>query len=393
MVALFAGTHTSLFGDLRYIHRMSSTKTVRSIVASLACSFVLAAGCNAQLTPDRLYYGVGRTMPMTISVPKDTAGEPSIRLYEAAPAPIAPGGAESRPAADAWSEEHAIIATAAAAAGSVNLATLFPVVWAQSAPRAMYAQLVVGSQEIGPPVVLQPMVSPKTASLVHTTTRQAFWYDDVTKKPSFDPKDATIVYSSESPIVFSGVRAYADRRVVLVTSEGDLEFALRPDAAPNTAWNFLQLVEGGFYTDIAFHRVVPLDKKGNPFVIQVGDPTGTGDGGPGFSYDLEPSTLPHDFGVISVARDTDPNTNGSQVFVCLSRSGTSRLDGKYTAFGQLTHGANAVRAIAATPLEVGTDKPVHPPVLLSARSVAAPSVEQRRGRSPSEAPSPGRNER
>lgn len=329
----------------------------------------------SQLSPDRLYYGVGRAVPMTVEIPKGLPGEPTIRLYEIPRAT----DAQADPAANQKISDRTptATATAPAAAGSVNLATLFPVIWTRAQARVMYAQLAVGDAEVGPPVVLQPMVSPKTASLVSNTTRQAFWFDDAAKKPSFDPKDAAIVYSSESPIVFSGFRAYPDVRVVLVTSEGDMEFALRPDAAPNTAWNFVQLARGGFYTDIAFHRVVPVDKKGDPFVIQVGDPTGTGDGGPGFSYDLEPSTLPHDFGVISVARDTDPNTNGSQVFVCLSRAGTARLDGKYTAFGELVRGASVVRAIAATPLQEGTDKPAKPPVLFSAKTVPAPTMQQR----------------
>jgi len=365
----------------RYIVRMNDLLPSVSVLFVAALCVVLASTAHAQLTPDRLYYGVGRSIPMTVTIPKDATGEPAIRLYEATSSDL-DNGSQNAPA----------FTTASAAAGLVNLATLFPVVWNQPKPRVMYAQLVVGSREVGSPIVLQPMVSPKTAWLINTTTRQPFWYDDTAKKPSFDPKEGTIVYSSESPIVFSGVRVYADTRVVLVTSEGDMEFAMRPDSAPNTAWNFLQLVQGGFYTDIGFHRVVPLDKKGNPFVIQVGDPTGTGDGGPGFSYDLEPSTLSHDFGVISVARDTDLNTNGSQIFVCLSREGTARLDGRYTAFGQLTRGANVVRAIAATPLQEGTDKPMRPPVLFSARVVLAPPMEQRRESEPTRQAKPSATE-
>lgn len=334
-----------------------------AVLATISVA-VLAGHAWSQLTPDRLYYGIDRAIPMSIAVPAGVVGESTIRLY------TAPDLAPKQGAGT-------IAASAPAAPGPVNLAALFPMIWAPTNPRVRYAQLLVGQSEVGPPVVIQPMISPKTASLINGTTRQAFWFDDATKKPSFDPKEGAIVYSSESPIVFSGVRAYTDVRVVFATSEGDMEFAMRPDAAPNTVWNFLQLVRGGFYTDIAFHRVVPLDRQGNPFVVQVGDPTGTGDGGPGFSYDLEPTTLLHDFGVISVARDTDPNTNGSQVFVCLSREGTARLDGRYTAFGQLVRGTNAVKAVAATPLTEGTDKPVKPPVLFSAKVIPAPAMERR----------------
>ena len=99
----------------------------------------------------------------------------------------------------------------------------------------------------------------------------------------------------------------------------------------------------------------------------MGDPTGTGDGGPGYSIDLEPTKLPHDFGVLSMARENEPNTNGSQVFVCLSREGTQKLDGKYAAFAQAVRGADTILAIAGTPLipdRPGTDpknRPKDPP--------------------------------
>lgn len=322
----------------------------------------------AQLTPDRLYYGVGRPLPMTVKLPEGTAAAPAIRL-------IAPVTLE-------------IVATGAAAPGLVNLATMFPDLWTASAARLLYAQLVAGDAEIGAPVVLQPMIGPRTPVLAHPATGQAWWIDEPSRsgpdtapdakgKPAFEAREGVIRYYHESPLVYAGIRAYVDQRVVLETSEGEIEFALRPDAAPNTAFNFLHLVEGGFYTDIVFHRVVPV-ALGFPFVIQVGDPTGGGDGGPGYSIDLEPSTLPHDFGVISMARDSDPNTNGSQVFVCLSREGTARLDGRYTAFGRAVRGAEAIRAIAGTPLREGTDKPIDAPVLRRARLVDAPPFKSAR---------------
>src|SRR5690606_19239360 len=126
--------------------------------------------------------------------------------------------------------------------------------------------------------------------------------------------------------------------------------------------NFVHLAQGGFYTDIIFHRVVAKLPDGRPFVIQVGDPSGTGLGGPGYMIDLEKSTLPHDFGVLSMARDTDPDTNGAQVFVCLSKEGTSFLDGRYTSFGHAISGSDVIRKIAATP--VGPeDRPLDPPMI------------------------------
>ncbi|MCB9861278.1 MAG: peptidylprolyl isomerase [Phycisphaeraceae bacterium] len=149
------------------------------------------------------------------------------------------------------------------------------------------------------------------------------------------------------------------------TSKGDIELRLRPDQAPNTCWNFRHLVEGGFYTDIIFHRIV-----GPNFVIQAGDPTGMGSGGPGYNFDLEDSKLPHDFGVLSTARSGDPNSNGSQIFICLSRDGTNFLDGRYTSYGQTVRGFDVIREIAAVP--VNNQRPIDPPVWHSAELIDAP---------------------
>lgn len=349
---------------------MSTDSCTPGFVCFLLYLTVGAGVSSAQLAPDHLYYGVGRAVPMTVRVPDGSAGELAVRL-------IAPDGT--------------VVATGAGAPGPVNLATMFPSLWTDLRPRLVYAQLVVGEAEVGPPVVLQPMVGPRTAVLTDPKTGRAWWVDealsaapdpkakgeDAAQKkgtPAFEAREGVIRYFNESPLVYAGIRAYVDRRVIFETSAGEIEFAMHPDAAPNTAFNFLHLVEGGFYTDIVFHRVVPV-ARGFPFVIQVGDPTGTGDGSPGYSIDLEPSTLGHDFGVLSMARDSDPNTNGSQVFVCLSREGTARLDGKYTAFGKAVRGAETIRAIAATPLREGTDKPIDPPVLRRARLVDAPAMK------------------
>src|SRR5262249_45879024 len=129
--------------------------------------------------------------------------------------------------------------------------------------------------------------------------------------------------------------------VVLETSLGGVEFRMRPDEAPNTVWNFLALCRGGFYTDVQFHRVKAISPhNGAPFVVQSGDPIfghasqGVGWGGPGYLVNLEQSHLAHDFGVLSMARLEDqPNSAGSQFFICLSREGTVQLDGRFAAFG------------------------------------------------------------
>lgn len=274
-------------------------------IASLLFACSLA---RAQLTPDRLYFGINREIPITVAVPKGKEGEAVIEL-------LRPVTAEK-------------VATASVLPGKVNLATLFPVLWNTKTPTLLYAQLSVGGEKIGPALVLQPMVNPKNAVLQGGG------------KPRFVAANQT----------FSGLRIYVDKNVRVDTDKGVIDFQLRPDVAPNTAWNFRELVDGGFYTDIIFHRIVPTTNNGQPFVIQVGDPTGTGMGGPGYAVDLEESSLLHDFGVLSMARSGDPNSNGSQVFVCLSRGGTAFLDGSYTTFGEAISGADVIRAIAAAPI-------------------------------------------
>ncbi|MCB1281061.1 MAG: peptidylprolyl isomerase [Salinibacterium sp.] len=296
--------------------------------SGFAALCLFACSGFAQLTPDRLYVGVDRVIPMTASVPDALNGEVTISLHKA-------GSAEE-------------ISRAPAAEGELDLAGLFPSLWASGEPRrVVYAQLNVGDQPIGPAVVIQPLLSPATA-VQPPNPRSA---------PEF----------VQGPNIFSGYRTYVDKYVRWKTSQGEILYRLRPDIAPNTAFNYRQLVEGGFYTDIIFHRIVGGTRS---FVIQVGDPTGQGSGGPGYVIDLEQSTLPHDFGVLSMARTNDPNTNGSQVFVCLSREGTSFLDGRYTAFGEAISGAETIRAIAATPVD-SSDRPNDPPVLISAELIDA----------------------
>jgi peptidyl-prolyl cis-trans isomerase B (cyclophilin B) len=171
----------------------------------------------------------------------------------------------------------------------------------------------------------------------------------------------------------SGVRIYPDRDVILETSMGGLRIVLRPDMAPNTAWNFRQLAGGGFYEGVIFHRIVPYDREGRPFVIQAGDPTGGGSGGPGYWLPLERSGLAHDFGVVSMARDVPPDSTGSQFFICLSRAGTARLDGNYTAFAEVVLGRETILSIAEVELaDAAAGRPVDPPVIEGVTQVSAP---------------------
>jgi len=322
--------------------------------AAALLALVFGPPALAQLTPDRAYYGVNRPIPMTITVPDGADGEVRIDLFE--PGKTEPG------------------ATAPALAGPVDLAGLFPVLWQGPSPRMRYAQLVVGGEQVGAPVVIQPMVTPPKAVLIDPATNRVWYTDPATKEENFKPNEGRLVWTTEPP-AYSGVRAYADQHAVFVTSLGEIEVRLRPDAAPNSVWNFRELARGGFYTDIIVHRIVPRLPTGHPFVVQVGDPTGTGDGGPGFSFDLERSTLPHDFGILSLARSADPNTNGSQVFFALSREGTQKLDGRYTAFGEAVRGDDVL--LSFEKVKVTGDRPDEPPMLKSVRLIDAPPWNKR----------------
>jgi cyclophilin family peptidyl-prolyl cis-trans isomerase len=154
---------------------------------------------------------------------------------------------------------------------------------------------------------------------------------------------------------------------------------LRPDQAPNTSRHILELVEGGFYTDIVVHRIIPANANGDPFVIQFGDPRGFGLGGPGFYVDLEPSQLDHGFGVVSMARQGDnPDSNGSQLFIALSRAGTRHLDGNYTAFAEIIDGVETILALENVEIaDIERGVPAEPkPVVESARAIPAPPIDE-----------------
>jgi cyclophilin family peptidyl-prolyl cis-trans isomerase len=125
------------------------------------------------------------------------------------------------------------------------------------------------------------------------------------------------------------------------TDAGKMSMIFYYDSAPHTVQNFLDLASGGYYDGLSFHRVVP------GFVIQGGDPTATGMGGPGYEVTAEFNDRPHEQGVLSMARSQDPNSAGSQFFICLDYTHTQSLDHKYTAFGRVENGMEAVNKIAA----------------------------------------------
>lgn len=137
---------------------------------------------------------------------------------------------------------------------------------------------------------------------------------------------------------------------VFHTSKGEMTLEFWSDVAPKTVENFKKLAREGFYNGTSFHRII------KNFMIQGGDPLtkdpanesrfGTGD--PGYKIKAEFNSKRHELGVISMARSRDPDSAGSQFFLCLDRA--EHLDGKYTAFGRLTKGEDVLRRIGDTPV-------------------------------------------
>jgi len=127
-------------------------------------------------------------------------------------------------------------------------------------------------------------------------------------------------------------------KATMETSKGAIQLDLDPKTAPAAVNNFVFLAREGFYDNLVFHRVIAN------FMVQGGDPTGTGRGGPGYRFDDEfgPADLKHDRGVISLA-NAGPNTNGSQFFI--THAPQPHLDGHHKVFGRVTSGQDVVDAI------------------------------------------------
>ena len=142
----------------------------------------------------------------------------------------------------------------------------------------------------------------------------------------------------------SPVRDPKNSFVTVETDFGKMVLELYRDVAPGHADSFMARSIDGFYDGTIFHRIV----KG--FMIQGGDPEGTGRGGAGYFLNAEFSDLPHQDGTLSMARSRDPNSASSQFFICLGRNrSTSGLDGQYTVFGQLIRGYNVLHEIGNLP--------------------------------------------
>jgi peptidyl-prolyl cis-trans isomerase B (cyclophilin B) len=144
------------------------------------------------------------------------------------------------------------------------------------------------------------------------------------------------------------IKKMADTKAIIETKFGNIELKFFPDVAPNHVNNFIELAKKGFYDGTTFHRVIP------GFMIQGGDPNSKnpdkskhGMGGPGYTVNAEFNDKPHKRGTLSMARSADPNSAGSQFFICVAD--TPFLNKQYTVFGEVVSGMDVVDKIVNQP--------------------------------------------
>ena len=131
------------------------------------------------------------------------------------------------------------------------------------------------------------------------------------------------------------------------TNLGEIVIEFHPEDAPKTVENFAALAKKGFYDGLAFHRIIP------GFMMQGGDPSGNGTGGPGYTIRAEFNARKHVAGTVSMARRAEPDSAGSQFFICFATA--PHLDGQYTAFAQVVRGLDVIRKVE--PLGSGSGAP------------------------------------
>ena len=155
-------------------------------------------------------------------------------------------------------------------------------------------------------------------------------------------------YSAPPPMTIDPKKKYT---ATMETTLGTIVLELYPSIAPQHVNSFVFLAREGFYDGVIFHRVIP------GFMIQGGDPTGTGTGGPGYQLKSEFNKMKHVRGVLSMARSNDPNSAGSQFFIM--HDDAPFLDNQYTAFGKVTSGIETVDKIVNLPRD-SNDRPKNP---------------------------------
>jgi peptidyl-prolyl cis-trans isomerase B (cyclophilin B) len=190
---------------------------------------------------------------------------------------------------------------------------------------------------------------------------------------------SSTLFAAEEKKTESPTMNASNEVAVIKTSEGEMVVQFWTDAAPNTIENFKKLAREGFYDGTIFHRIV----KG--FMIQGGDPNSKdpakensyGEGGPSYKIKAEFNDHSHQRGVISMARSSDPDSAGSQFFICLAP--VPRLDHQYTTFGKLIKGADVLEKIGGTPVTRNSSgensKPTKRVVIESIKIVPADSIK------------------
>ncbi len=163
----------------------------------------------------------------------------------------------------------------------------------------------------------------------------------------------------------AALAAGEQRQIVMTTSMGEITLLVEADLSPIAVGNFVALAECGFYDNVIFHRIAYM-QDGTPFVIQGGDPTGTGTGGPGYKIKDEPVVGEYARGVLAMARSAAPDSQGSQFFIVLDDGAQPPLESArtYAILGRVTAGMDVVDAIAGVERDA-EDRPVVPVTILS----------------------------
>ena len=175
-----------------------------------------------------------------------------------------------------------------------------------------------------PPPEVPPVTQPPTSTPAATSTAHS--------------SSSTAVDTSNGPLAFPGILPASETQnkvIHIKTNKGEIVFELLPAQGPKAASNFVYLAKRKFYDGLIFHRIVP------GFVIQGGDPLGTGTGGPGYKFEDDPVHMPYNEGIVAMA-NAGPNTNGSQFFIMLA---DNPLPPSYSIFGRVTKGMDVVKNI------------------------------------------------
>jgi peptidyl-prolyl cis-trans isomerase B (cyclophilin B) len=177
-----------------------------------------------------------------------------------------------------------------------------------------------------------------------------------------DPQVAKADESVQPQPVDPNAEVIQEEVALLKTNYGELVVEFWPEVAPNTVENFKKLAREGFYNGTAFHRVIKgfMIQGGDPYTKDPADEPLWGTGDPGYTVEAEVSDRPHERGVISMARGQDPNSAGSQFFICLGP--VTSLDGKFTAFGRLFRGDEVLEKIGNVDVRPNAQGEVSRPV-------------------------------